>query len=74
MPDYMALRQVKHNGEKYAPGQVLELTEKEAASLLKMKSVSRVEAKAKGADAKGGSGGNDKKDPPGGQDDKGKPS
>lgn len=74
MPDYVALRQVKHNGEKYTPGQVLTMTEKEAARLLKMKSVSKVEAKAKGADAKGGSGDNGKKDPPGGQDDKDKPS
>lgn len=47
MSEYVVLGYVKHNGEKYQAGEVLELTEKEAAPLLALKSVSKVEGKKK---------------------------
>lgn len=47
MPEYMVLGYVKHNGEKCRAGEILEMTEKEAAPLLALKSVRKVEGKEK---------------------------
>ncbi|TEB09147.1 hypothetical protein [Pelotomaculum propionicicum] len=51
MPEYVVLGHVKHNGEKYQAGEILELTEKEAALLLALKSVSKVDGKKKAQNA-----------------------
>lgn len=58
MPKYVVLGYVKHNGEKHQAGDILELTAKEAAPLLKLKSISRLhepgEDKESGAPETGG--------------------
>ncbi len=61
MPKYVVLGYVKHNGEKLRAGDILELTAKEAAPLLKLKSISRLqepgEDKESGAPETGGKAG-----------------
>lgn len=54
MPKYVVLGCVKHNGEKLQAGDTLELTAKEAAPLLKLKSISKLqEPSASGGEGNG---------------------
>lgn len=43
MPKYITLGYVKHNGAKFQPGETLELTAREAAPLLKLKAISKLQ-------------------------------